>query len=346
MRLKSMGAGVGILGVMVAALLASPPAPRADGASRSRVLLYEYAVTGAHQKPRAYLREALERLSQEKGFTLTVVSEKKEFTVSELKAFDLVVLSNGDGNVFAGPGEQALEQYVREGGGLIAVHAAGVLVTRFPFLSEALGSKYDRRMHGVSKQATVYAESRALAKSGASLFNGLPPEVTLTDRWMSFHTSPRNQPGVEVLLSLDEASLGVKTPRDRPLVWTRKIGSGTFVYNSLGGEDVYTQADGYGEKLLGNLMEYAVSAEPVRIGAAGKPLVLGMTAARNQLQMSLPAGRHTLRITDSRGKVLELRVFEGPGNFNMPLAAKRVFLVELDGPGGRLKKRIVTEALR
>lgn len=311
-----------------------------------RVLVYDHSITGGNIDARKYLRSAVTRLSEQHGFEVAVISEKSDFSYSDFMTYSLVVLSNGDGGVFATErAKEDFERYVHDGGGVIAVHAAGVFATEFSFLSEAMGARVGARTIRDGARAKVFSEQQGLSTGEKELiFNSLPSEIFLHDHWLTFQSNPRSVEGVKVLFSLDEDSFeGGYKMKDHPLVWTRDVGKGKVIYNSMGGSDVYTQADGFGDQLMWNLMKYATASEPVSVHPSDQMAgALQMRLLGRNMTLVFPEGPHILSVWDAHGKLLQRRTFQGPGEFQTPLRkGSGMVTVRVQGPNNTLQKRIV-----
>jgi type 1 glutamine amidotransferase len=315
-----------------------------EGFSIQNVLLYDYSVTGGNIKARMYLRGTLSRLAQQHAFSLETIRHREAFPARNLEKFDVIIFSNGDGDVITAQQQQALDRYMRGGGGFIAIHAAGMYVKRFPLMSSVIVKPYYRTAFP-SMQGRVYADSNGLRNQHVrGIFDSLPFEVLLVDRWVSLKASPRGAEGVTILFSVDEKSYsGPFKMKDHPVVWARKIGLGKAVYNSLGNENVYTQSDGFGRKLLWNLMKY-VSADSLSAQNLAKTAIKEVPEFNllgKSLALVLPMGGYVVSISDVNGRVLQSQKFQGPGSFRMAVPGVGTYVVKIGGPSVKITRKII-----
>jgi len=118
---------------------------------------------------------------------------------------------------------------------------------------------------------------------------------------------------------------------------------GRVVYNALGHENVYKQQNGYGSRLLWNLIEYAGGgdadeplAKAISPGAAP-----GVTLEGRRVALSLGEGSHVLRISDFSGRTVLSKTFMGPGRFHTdPIAVNGSYSLTLKGPTLRVQKQV------
>lgn len=98
--------------------------------------------TGGHDRSKAYLREALTRLSEKYGFTLTRINDKDDITEAYLQNAKVIIFSSGDGtsggSIPNATVRKRVENFVKQSGwGMIMIHSACSFISDWPFLRQA-----------------------------------------------------------------------------------------------------------------------------------------------------------------------------------------------------------------
>jgi len=215
------------------------------------VLIFNCSNSYYHADAILWASKAIELTGEKtKAFTSTVSSDPVVFDQQNLQKFDAVILNNSTGNFF-GEGEiaetrkQSLINFVREGKGLIGIHA----VTAFDNngnkpLSDV--EKTYREMFGGSlaqhpfnydefSPLTIRVEDpkHAICKTFGGKTNWLLP---FRDEIFQFSDS-FSRDKVRVLLSLDmevTPDKGSNPNKDYPLAWSSQFGKGRVFYSALG----------------------------------------------------------------------------------------------------------------
>jgi hypothetical protein len=328
---------IGAMGVLaMAAAGAEPASPSAK--TGPRVLVYEFSrLAAASERPQLHLRNALARLAEDNGLSYKVTRDQGDMIYDSLRAFDVVIFSNGGGDVLSKrQAREDLERYVREGGGFIAIHDAGTFISKLTFLKQVVGPSY-LRVSDIGERRISVSPAAAANPDYADLFRGLPPEVALRDRWLSFRPGIQEDPAFTVLWNLNVPGQG-----PRPIVWTRQVGKGKTLYNSMGAYDVYAQAEGFGRRLLWNSIEYVRGAAPLgKMGTEALPAAAYKAELKDgRLFLTLPEGRHEFRALDSRGRAVASGSFEGPGRFQVAGSFNGGLVLTLNGPAGKLTRTV------
>jgi type 1 glutamine amidotransferase len=195
------------------------------GGDEPRVVVLSRTTAYRHGEAIAAGREALER-----RFGAEVVGD-----LSDLRGVDVVVLlqTNGE-DVVRGPERGPFERWVRDGGGVVAIHAAANTDRDWPFYGELLGGARFRNHPPGSlqfQQATITVEDRS---TPATL--PLPRRWTRTDEWYNF--APEPGPAAHVVATLDERTYeesdGSEAPDQHPIAWWTRAGRGRAFYTALG----------------------------------------------------------------------------------------------------------------
>lgn len=227
---------------MVAGLLAASLVSLTQSASMSalsvshpRVLAFSKTAGFRHDSiPDA--QEALRRLSQSKGFTVTFIEDSAAFNPSNLANFDCVVFLLTTGDVLDETQQAAFQAFIREGNGYVGVHAATDTEYQWPWYRQLAGA-YFRRHPQISK-ATIRIEDD---RHPSTQF--LPKAWERTDEWYDFDASPRKD--VRVLASVDETTYaGGSMGSDHPIIWCSEFDGGRSWYTALGHtKESYTEPE-------------------------------------------------------------------------------------------------------
>lgn len=173
---------------------------------------------------------AIKELGAKNHFEVDATEDSSWFTPAILGKYKAIVFLSTSGEVLNQEQKAAFREFVEQGGGLAAIHAAvaGDLATEgnWPWYGEALSASFTN--HSAVLPATVRVED---ANTPSTI--GLPERWVRTDEWYNFIASPRGK--VHVLASLDESTYkGGTMGADHPVAWCRRIGKGRIWYTALG----------------------------------------------------------------------------------------------------------------
>jgi len=186
-------------------------------------------------------------LGSENNFHVNNSEDQSDFTFDRLSQHDGLVLLNAQGDIFDSEAQVALEQFVQEGGAVVAIHAAADIASSWPWYGELIGAR--PTSHVDFQSAKLLKEHD---RHPSMLHVG--PEWFISDDWYNYSTNPRNNSLVVVLASLDEASIvGGEMGEDHPIAWAQRSG-GKVWYTGLG-HDARSFANGaFQEHLLGGIL--------------------------------------------------------------------------------------------
>lgn len=181
---------------------------------------------------------ALGQLGVQNNWKITATEEGEIFTPENLSTFDLVIFVHTTKDILEEDQQEALQNYVETGGGLLALHTGADTEYDWPWYVEAIGGSFVG--HPPSQEGKLIIEDRS--HPATEHF----PDSTwiVTDEWYSFDRNPRKN--VHVLISIDENSYDVDDDRwfegakqrmdDHPLVWYKEVGKGKVFQTALGHE--------------------------------------------------------------------------------------------------------------
>jgi type 1 glutamine amidotransferase len=202
-------------------LLAAPSilAQQPASAPRPRVLAFFTAggeldhVLFAQQAMRAFAARAADG-----GYAFAATSDWDALNEANLKDVRVVIWLNDMPRTAAQ--RQAFERYMTAGGAWLGFHISGFGSNTWPWFTEFLGGSRFTASNWPALPARVNVDDTA-----HSIVNGLPATfVAPINEWYSWMPSPRANPDIKVLLTLDSSNfpLGVKNTLnggDIPVAW-------------------------------------------------------------------------------------------------------------------------------
>jgi type 1 glutamine amidotransferase len=195
---------------------------------------------------------SLRKLGREHGFQVEHSEDPASFHAHGLTGFGAVVFLNTSGNVLEGPQQEALQGFIRSGGGFAGVHAACDTGYDWPWYGRLVGAYF--ASHPVVQPGLV-----RVADPDHASTRHLPAEWKRWDEWYDFRENPRGK--VRVLATLDESSYsGGKMGGDHPIVWCQDFEGGRSWYTGLGHTRRGFADPRYQGHLLGGLL-YALGRE-------------------------------------------------------------------------------------
>lgn len=199
---------------------------------RPRVLVYTYENVWRHIS-NYYARLAIYNMCQTRGFNVTITNDPHAINATRLADFDVIVFSLTSGLGLDTPGQADLEAFVRNGGGIVGLHSASYTQWDDPFYLENIGAMFKGHNPGM-QPATV-----DIVDSTHPITTGFPSSFQWTEEWYFFETRPEDNPGMDMLLALDESTLPADYPPQykvgyHPIAWAHEIYGGRVFYTALG----------------------------------------------------------------------------------------------------------------
>ncbi|HIG31054.1 MAG TPA: hypothetical protein EYQ50_25935 [Verrucomicrobiales bacterium] len=181
-------------------------------------------------------------LGKEKGFEVTTSENPDSFNSVGLKDYQVVVFNNTTdiGKSLNSDQKEAFIRWFRNGGGLVATHAAGVHHDTWDWYAELFGTNFNSDSEYIN--ARIVTDPMAISHP----INQRQRKVMwLEGDWLNFDKNIRDLPGVTVLSGLDENSYDPVRPlferrggksmgQDHPMAWVREFQGGRFFYSAIG----------------------------------------------------------------------------------------------------------------
>lgn len=171
-------------------------------------------------------REALTEWANRRGYTTTVTEDADYFTAGNLARHEVVVFMNTSETIFEDDHREAFQEYIRNGGGYVGVHAASDTEYDWPWYGELVGAYFANHPPGVFE-----AEVRLVDPDHISTYM-LPERWVRIDEWYNFREIPQH---VNVLLEMDTGSYeGSDHPGNHPISWYHEYDGGRAFYTGFG----------------------------------------------------------------------------------------------------------------
>ncbi len=258
-----------------------------------RVLIFSGRNNHDWRTTTPYLKQELERTAR---FDVRVVEEPAGTTAATLSGYDVLVLDY-QGRRWGAETERAVEQFVRGGKGLAAVHAAtysfgglevlgdghrrtGIREPAWKAYGDMLGAVWSEE-----KPATGHAPRHLftvrITDAGHAITRGVADFKIHDELYHDF----RMRPDVHVIATaLDDAKNG-GTGKDEPVLWTVNYGKGRVFHTSLGHDVAAMQTPGFVATFVRGVEWAATGA----VTLPPKPVAL---FAENAVRVELVSGGH------------------------------------------------------
>ena len=211
--------------MLLLAIVPSRPSEPAPATPDRRVLVFS-ATAGFRHASIPDAVAALRRLGAENGFAVDATEDATVFADAQLSAYDAIVFALTTGDVLDAAQQEALQRYVRRGGGFVGIHSASDTEHGWSWYGELVGAFFVR--HPAVASATV-----DVADGVHPSTRGLPARWTRVDEWYEFDRNPRDR--VHVLATVDEATYaGGTMGADHPIAWCRFFDGGRTWYTAMG----------------------------------------------------------------------------------------------------------------
>jgi len=165
------------------------------------------------------------------SFTVTATEDASLFTPTTLSAYTVIVLLQNIGpEILTADQLSAFRDWVRAGGGVVAIHGAAAGMPEDKWYTDLIGASFD--MHPEPEAGSIVPEVDAQKHYVMSCCGGRDGWM---DEWYNFHTHPRENKNLNVLLCGNPKTFkGGKHGEDHPLVWCQEFQGGRVFYTALG----------------------------------------------------------------------------------------------------------------
>lgn len=217
--------------------------------ARYQLLVFDKINGFDHGPAVAAATAAIEQIAVDLGWGVTVTDKGGAFKPEILARFDAVIFNNNSGDVLTLSQRRALETYIEQGGGALALHGAGGDFEYFWewYVNDLIGAQFIGHTMGPHFQDARVT----LEESASGIGANLERSWTIHDEWYSFARSPRLD-GADVVATIDENSykpemggLSLRMGEDHPVAWARCIENGRSFYSAIGHHPEVYQSEEY-----------------------------------------------------------------------------------------------------
>lgn len=229
----------------------------------ARVLVYTRNGKGYVHDNLAASVAALRELGDAHGFAVDATDDPAVFHPDSLRRYDALVFANTNNDVFTDPAQrEALQAYVRGGGGVVGIHSASGTERHWPWFAGLMGGRFVR--HAPRQDFTARVVDRSHPSTGF-----LPGTWPILDD-ECYYVQEIN-PGIRVLLAADLASVSDGARGDYPgrvfgdrfpIAWYQTFDGGRQWYTSLGHRSAHYDDPLFRRHLLGGLQWVVAGAAP------------------------------------------------------------------------------------
>jgi type 1 glutamine amidotransferase len=215
--------------------------------AKSRILIFSKTNGYRHGSIPAGIA-AIKKLGAENGFEVDATEDSTWFNKKTLKKYAALVFLSSTGKIFGPAEEQALQEYIHNGGGYVGIHAASDCEYDWPWYGELVGAYF--KSHPKQQQAKLLVVNKDHPST-----RSLPDTWERFDEWYNFKNL---NPKVTVLIKIDESSYtGGENGENHPMAWYHEYDGGRAFYTELGHTDESFSDSNYLHHILGGI-EYAM----------------------------------------------------------------------------------------
>jgi type 1 glutamine amidotransferase len=213
--------------LLVLTFAAPAPAQPSHGA----ILIYSGTTGYRHESIPAGI-EAVGAIARKRGLNAVASEDPAVFSSENLRRFRAIVLlssttdpKNPASEWLVGSRRDALQSFVRNGGGVVAIHAAADSHYHWPWYGKLIGGHFARHPTGTPTGVV------SVVAGNEPIVADLPAKERRADEWYYFDDY---DPTSHLLMTLDPSSIGEADVNPNPVSWTRNVEGGRVFYTALG----------------------------------------------------------------------------------------------------------------
>lgn len=218
----------------LAAVLGLPAAgaPMAAAAERhKRILVFSHTTGFRHESIEPGVA-ALRKLGQRRNIAVQSSEDPGVFSSAALRKFDAIVFlstttdpKDPRSEWLTGSRRDALQAFVRRGGGIVGIHAAADSHYGWPWFTRMIGARFASHPPGTP------AGTLTVADASHRSTRGLPVTHRRADEWYYFDDY---DPRVRLLITLDPKSIGQSDANPNPISWAHRFEGARVFYTAMG----------------------------------------------------------------------------------------------------------------
>lgn len=218
------------------------------GFAKPRVLIFS-KTAGFHHESIAVGIPAIIKMGQENNFDVDTTTNSALFTLDNLKKYKAIIFLSTTGDVLNTEQQTAFEQYIKQGGGFVGVHAATDTEYEWPWYGNLVGA-YFKSHPSKQQEANLEVVDRSFIAT-----KHLPATWRRLDEWYNYKWIAD---GLHVLIKIDEKSYtGGENGDNHPMAWYHTYDGGRAFYTALGHTDASYSEPLFLKHLLGGI-KYAI----------------------------------------------------------------------------------------
>lgn len=218
------------------------------GFAKPRVLIFS-KTAGFHHESIAVGIPAIMKMGQQNNFDVDTTTNAALFTLNNLKKYKAVIFLSTTGDVLNAEQQTAFEQYIKQGGGFVGVHAASDTEYDWPWYGNLVGA-YFKSHPSKQQEANLEVVDRNFIAT-----KHLPATWRRLDEWYNYKWIAD---GLHVLIKIDEKSYtGGENGDNHPMAWYHSYDGGRAFYTALGHTDASYSEPLFLQHLLGGI-KYAM----------------------------------------------------------------------------------------
>ena len=191
---------------------------------------------------------AIQQIANSEGWSVDLTTNSNSFTAANLAQYDAVIFNNTLGNVLTNAQQNAFEDYINNGGGYVGIHAAGATETGWPWYQDMIGTTFVNHPPGTPTATLNFETNTHISTSHLS------QPWSINEEWYNWSSNPREESGVQILLTVDESTYtGGTNGDDHPISWCREFQGGRMFYTALGHNPAHFSAIWFREHLAGGI---------------------------------------------------------------------------------------------
>jgi type 1 glutamine amidotransferase len=197
---------------------------------------------------------AIKAIGTKLGFAVDVSEDPQVFTKENLAPYKAIVFVSNttdpkkpESEWFVGDRRDALVGFLKDGKGVVGVHAAADSHYNWGWYGEMIGGYFEHHPKGTPMASLTVADAKHPATAR------LPKTITRSDEWYYYKDF---NPLMHVLITVDPKTIGPPGETDvnpNPNTWYHPFGGGRVFYTGLG-----HTAESYQEPYLVNLLTGAL----------------------------------------------------------------------------------------
>lgn len=194
--------------------------------------------------------EALKKMAADNGWKIRHTEEASVFNPDSLTAYNAVIFLSTTGDIFNTEQQDALKDFINNGGGFTGIHAATDTEYEWPWYGNMVGAYFESHPQIQEARLEVINQNHPST-------DFLPVEWIRTDEWYNFMDI---NPDINVLINLDESSYeGGNNGEKHPIAWYHEFEGGRIFYTggghtseSFSSEQFFNHVEGGIEYVLQN----------------------------------------------------------------------------------------------